>query len=214
MESKGMEAESRVLFSFTSSYQGCGSKVGREGGAQFITLSSDCWTRGDDQARRNIKHEILHAVGFLHEMNRFILVDMKLWIKIDFFRPDRDSHITMNTDPLYAKYDTPENMGLWVIGDGKHDQMELSKLFTNFDIMSVMQYGSDVGIKSHNTFFNEIGFGYSFNLTATDKIALNILYSCNEVKKNIYKEFLNEEVDRAYIEMGQLSINLNDKSQR
>ena len=120
----------------------------------------------------------------------------------------------MNTDPLYAKYDTPENMGLWVIGDGKHDQMELSKLFTNFDILSIMQYGPHVGIKSHNAFYNDIGFGYSFNLTATDKIALNILYKCNDVKKNIYKEFLNEEVDRAYIEMGQLSINLNDKSQR
>ena len=120
----------------------------------------------------------------------------------------------MNTDPLYAKYDTPENMGLWVIGDGKHDQMELSKLFTNFDIMSVMQYGPLVGIKSHNAFYNEVGFGNGFNLTATDKIALNILYTCNDVKKNIYKDFLNEEVDRAYIEMGQLSINLNDKSQR
>ena len=120
----------------------------------------------------------------------------------------------MNTDPLYTKYNTPENMGLWVIGDGKHDQQELSKLSTNYDIMSVMQYGPEVGYTSHNDFYNQVGFGKSFNLTATDKIALNILYTCNEVKKNIYKEFLNEEVERAYIEMGQLSINLNKKSKR
>ena len=100
------------------------------------------------------------------------------------------------------------------IGSTKLEGIEFPKLFTNFDIMSIMQYGPHVGITSHNAFYNDIGFGYSFNLTATDKIALNILYTCNEVKKNIYKEFLNEEVDRAYIEMGQLSINLNDKSQR
>ena len=105
-------------------------------------------------------------------------------------------------------------MARWVIGDGKHDQMELSKLSTNYDILSVMQYGPEIGFTSHNDFYNEVGFGNGFNLTATDKIALNILYSCNEVKKNIYKEFVNEEVERAYIEMGQLSINPNEKSKR
>ena len=105
-------------------------------------------------------------------------------------------------------------MKRWSIGDRKHDKQELSKLSTNYDIMSVMQYGPEIGFRSHNDFYNQVGFGKSFNLTATDKIALNILYSCNDVKENIYKEFLNEEVDRAYIEMGQLSINLNDKSQR
>ena len=105
-------------------------------------------------------------------------------------------------------------MGLWAIGDGKHDQQELSKLSTNFDIRSVMQYGLFVGLRAHNEYYNEIGFGNNFNLTATDKLALNLLYSCTNVKKNIYKEFLNEETDRAYIELGQLSINLNDVSQR
>ena len=120
----------------------------------------------------------------------------------------------MSTDPLYEEYNTTANMARWVIGDGKHKQQELSKLSTNYDIMSVMQYGTDVGFTSHNDFYNQVGFGNGVNLTATDKIALNILYKCNEVNKDIYKEFLNEEVDRAYIEMGQLSINLNDKSQR
>ena len=50
---------------------------------------------------------------------------------------------------------------MWVIGDGKHDQMELSKLFTNYDIMSIMQYGSYIGITSLNDFYNEVGFGNS-----------------------------------------------------
>ena len=105
-------------------------------------------------------------------------------------------------------------MLLWEIGDGGYNKFQVSKLEINFDIQSIMQYQAAFGIKSLNEFYNEVGFGYNFDLTATDKIKLNILYSCNEVKKNIYKEFLDEEVDRAYIEMGQLSINLNDKSQR
>ena len=37
----------------------------------MINLHIDCWNSGDDLARKNIKHEILHAVGFHHEMNRF-----------------------------------------------------------------------------------------------------------------------------------------------
>ena len=72
------------MFSFTSSYgYDCGSEVGRIRGVQFINLGSDCWTaEGDDMARRNIKHEILHVMEFLHEMNRSILVDIKLWNKM------------------------------------------------------------------------------------------------------------------------------------
>ena len=105
-------------------------------------------------------------------------------------------------------------MGLWVIGDGKHDDQELSKLSTNYDITSIMQYGPFVGLRAHNEYYNEIGFGNSFNLTATDKLALNLLYSCPDVKKNIYEEVLNEETDRSYIELAQLSINPNDKSKR
>ena len=120
----------------------------------------------------------------------------------------------MNTDPLYAQYNTPANMARWVIGDGGHDKMELTELFTNYDIMSIMQYGSYVGITSHNDFYNEVGFGNSFNLTATDKLALNTLYSCQDIKRNIYKEVLNEERERNYIELMQLSINPNSESQR
>merc|ERR1711988_734126 len=47
-----------------------------------------------------------------------------------------------------------------------------------------------------------------------DKIALNMLFDCKDVKRNIYKEFLQEETDRTYVEMMQLTINPNDKSQR
>ena len=77
-----------------------------------------------------------------------------------------------------------------------------------------MHYGPTFGFKSHNEFYNKVGFGNGINMTATDKIALNMLFECKDVKWNIYKEFLQEDTDRTYIEMMQLKINPNDKSLR
>ena len=107
-----------------------------------------------------------------------------------------------------------EDTKLWRLGDGKHDKSEVTKLFTNYDFHSILHYDKETGITAHNDYYNQVGFGVRSDLTATDRIALNLLHSCHEVKNNIYKEFLNEETDRAYIELGQLSINLNDESQR
>ena len=58
------------MFSFSSVYPGCYAWVGRVGGQQIINLRRDCWNTGKELAMRNIKHEILHTVGFFHEMNR------------------------------------------------------------------------------------------------------------------------------------------------
>ena len=105
-------------------------------------------------------------------------------------------------------------MKRWDLGDSNHNKSELSKLSTNYDIQSIMHYGPHIGFKSHNEFYNEVGFGNSINMTATDKIALNMLFECPDVKWNIYKEFLQEETDRTYVEMMQLTINPNYASQR
>ena len=136
---------------------------------------------------------------------------------MNYFRPDRDSHISIKINPQYAQYDKPENLKRWDLGDSNHNKSELSKLSTNYDIQSIMHYGPDIGFKSHNEFYNEVGFGNGINginMTATDKIDLNLLFDCKDVKRNIYKEFLQEETDRTYVEMLQLTINPNDKSQR
>ena len=77
-----------------------------------------------------------------------------------------------------------------------------------------MHYGPQIGFNSHNHFYNAVGFGNSLDLTATDKITLNMLLDCPDVKRNIYEEFLHEETERTYIEMMQLTINPNCKSQR
>ena len=52
--------------------KGCWSKVGREGGPQPINLDRNCLTIGGRRkAVGRAKHEIMHAIGFLHEMNRW-----------------------------------------------------------------------------------------------------------------------------------------------
>ena len=77
-----------------------------------------------------------------------------------------------------------------------------------------MQYSSDFGFRSFNDFYNEVGFGNTVDLTATDLVVANVLYSCPDIKSNVYKEFLNEETLRAYIELLYLKITPNGVSQR
>ena len=77
-----------------------------------------------------------------------------------------------------------------------------------------MQYEGVFGITSLNDFYNEVSFGTEKNLTATDKIALNALYDCKYVKGKMYQDFINEEVDRNYVELMQLKINPNEASKR
>ena len=77
-----------------------------------------------------------------------------------------------------------------------------------------MGYEAAFGIKSLNEFYNEVGFGTNKNLTGTDKLSLNILYNCEAVKRKLYQDFINEEVDRNYVELMQLKINPNEASER
>lgn len=48
---------------FTFSADGCSSNLGKQGGRQFIRLSNDC-------KKGNVKHEIGHAVGLMHEHSK------------------------------------------------------------------------------------------------------------------------------------------------
>ena len=77
-----------------------------------------------------------------------------------------------------------------------------------------MQYSSDFGFRSFNDFYNQVGFGNTFDLTATDLVVVNILYSCHDVKRNIFEEFLQEETERTYVELMHLNIAPNEKSKR
>ena len=200
-----------MLFSFTTKhptstqlglFKKCESENGRVGGAQPIILgrgSDSCLTTGtEDQIVGRIQHEILHAVGSLHEMNR----------------PDRDDHIKVDPKVYRKKGLTSRNFEKWNIGTGKLGDKELARLTTNFDIMSIQHYRPQFGLTALNLYYNEVGFGDAYKMTATDKVALNIFLSCPTIKKEIFKEFEGEEFDRNYVELMQLSITPNEKSQR
>ena len=131
-----------------------------------------------------------------------------------FARPDRDSHITIDIKPEYVDDLSEEDLKLWDLGDSNHNKSELSKLATNYDVNSVMQYASHFGFSTLNDFYNKVGFGNGFNLTATDMFSVNLLYSCPDVKKELYKDLIREEVDRNYVELMQLKINPNEASRR
>ena len=60
--------------SFIKSDSGCNSKVGRDGGRQYIRLTDSC-----AHHNASIMHEIGHALGLWHEQSR----------------PDRDSYVTI-----------------------------------------------------------------------------------------------------------------------
>ena len=77
-----------------------------------------------------------------------------------------------------------------------------------------MQYEPDLGILARNDYYNQVGFGDGFDLTATDKLALNFLYSCPDIKKKIFLDFKVEEMERFYVELMQLQINPNQRSAR
>ena len=69
-------------------------------------------------------------------------------------------------------------------------------------------------ITALNPYYDQVGFGDSYRMMATDKVALNIFLSCPTIKKKVYEEYQEEEIDRNYIELMQLTINTNSWSGR
>ena len=131
-----------------------------------------------------------------------------------FGRPDRDSHITVDPLVYQPKGLSDRDFQRWGLGAGKHGDLEVSRLFTNYDIHSILHYRPKYGIKANNEFYNEVGFGNSYKMTATDKVALNIFLSCPIIKRKVYVEYQEEEINRNYIELMQLTINPNVRSER
>ena len=129
-------------------------------------------------------------------------------------RPDRDSHISVDPKVYKKKKLSDKDFDRWNLGDGKHNESELSRLTTNYDIQSILHYRPHFGIKALNPYYNEVGFGDSSNMTATDKVALNIFLSCPTVKREVYQEYQEEEINRNYIELMQLTINTNVRSEK
>ncbi|GLH06597.1 Dorsal-ventral patterning protein tolloid, partial [Gryllus bimaculatus] len=88
----------------------CWSPVGRTGeGEQLLSLGQRCWYLGI------VVHELGHAVGFWHEMNR----------------PDRDAWIRVFWRNILPGFETAFAM---------HDAASVNTLGERFDYRSIMMY--------------------------------------------------------------------------
>ncbi len=90
---------------------GCSSSVGMVGGRQDVSLGQGCIYVGI------ILHELMHAVGFMHEQSR---ADRDSYVTIDFNNIAQGNHYNFR----------------------RYGQNEVDHLGTNYDCNSVMHYNA------------------------------------------------------------------------
>lgn len=98
---------------FENDKTGCWSSVGKSGGAQTVNLQ----TPGCMSKVGTAMHEILHAVGFFHEQNRF----------------DRDNHVRVNFRNI------PQDK---FVNFEKISEDEITPFGVPYDIESVLHYSA------------------------------------------------------------------------
>jgi len=133
---------------------GCYSYIGVSGGEQPISYGNGC-----DTTRGTPVHEIMHALGFMHEQQR----------------PDRDSYISINYQ--YIESGTESNFD-------KIPYSQTNLLNSSYDLLSVMHYaGWAFSIDDENTittkdsrYQNRIGQRTFFS--GCDIAKINRLYNC------------------------------------
>jgi len=131
---------------------GCYSYWGRVGGKQPISLANGC------VVKYIVIHEIMHAIGFLHEQSRY----------------DRDQHVTINWDNICCnaarqfRAETSSSIDL---------------LGLAYDLKSVMHYGerafSSNGQKTIEAKNGVSPLGNSNGFTSLDIQKVNKLYECD-----------------------------------
>ncbi|XP_059471734.1 hatching enzyme 1.2-like [Neocloeon triangulifer] len=135
----------------------CWSPVGRSGTeSQELSLGLDCWYKGI------VLHELLHAIGFWHEMNR----------------PDRDDWIHVYWSNILQGYSSAFY---------KQDAYQVDTLGETFDYRSVMMYdeyafSKDGVSETLRATHPEVVIGPIWKkteLSESDKRRLLRLYSCN-----------------------------------
>ncbi|XP_066950760.1 zinc metalloproteinase nas-13-like [Macrobrachium rosenbergii] len=133
--------------------KGCWSYWGRIGkGRQELSLGNGCVYNGI------VLHEVMHAVGFVHEHNR----------------PDRDTYVTINWDAIIAeKRDNFKKLSWSVV----------TSLGVPYDYASVMHYGRYTFAKDKKTptitpHFRTARMGQRQSLSSKDVRKINLLYDC------------------------------------
>ncbi|XP_065205602.1 zinc metalloproteinase nas-13-like isoform X2 [Planococcus citri] len=143
---------------FTNSNTGCWSSVGKIGGRQEINLQ----TPGCTTKKGTVMHEMLHAVGFMHEQNR----------------PDRDKFVTINYNNIErgkesnfekAEVETIDNQGI------------------GYDYRSVMHYSGNAfsrnGLPTIEPKVRGTVLGQRDGLSKKDVQKIQKMYKCNKKKR-------------------------------
>ena len=130
---------------------GCRSYLGKIGGKQPLWISGGC-------SAKEITHEIMHALGFIHEQNR----------------PDRDAHVKVIWDNILDKY--RHNFEIFPA-----NLMRASGANT-FDYHSIMLYephafAKNPGIMTLVSTHAELEINPNPSLSAGDRLRLNKVYN-------------------------------------
>ncbi|XP_062395704.1 meprin A subunit beta-like [Sardina pilchardus] len=135
--------------------EGCYSYVGKVSpGGQTVSIGSGC------AYIDTVEHELLHALGFYHEQSRY----------------DRDDHVTIIWENIDKGFENNFN---------KQSEDSSSLLNTSYDYTSVMHYSADAFTNGNGSTiitkqpeFQDV-IGKSVEMSSTDTLELNRLYSCN-----------------------------------
>lgn len=154
---------------------GCWSYVGKQGGEQVVNLAEECMDWG------KIAHEVLHALGQVHEHNR----------------PDRDDYININQTNI----EIGKNKNFIKRKQGNNTD-EVVYLGAKYDLYSLLHYPSTAWSKDKtsktitpiNKHYKDIGG--TNGMTATDIIELNLRYGCTEIAIPIVIDYMHEVENR------------------
>nr|QNH72390.1 toxin candidate TRINITY_DN29612_c0_g1_i1 [Pachycerianthus borealis] len=135
--------------------QGCYSPIGRQGGQQPLSLGNNCDVRG------HVIHELMHALGFLHEQNR----------------PDREKYIKVLWDNIKSKMTSQFK---------RYANDEVTSLGESYDYSSIMHYGDkEFSRNGQQTIKSKVEsspkIGQLNGFSAIDIKQINKLYSCPKV---------------------------------
>uniref|UniRef100_A0A3B3ZJV5 Metalloendopeptidase n=1 Tax=Periophthalmus magnuspinnatus TaxID=409849 RepID=A0A3B3ZJV5_9GOBI len=141
-------------FDVMALYSRCFSMIGREvKNGQILQLAEAC------QRISIAEHEFLHALGFMHEHQRF----------------DRDDFVTINFTNVIQGLE---------VNFIKAEKDQYTTQSTQYDYWSVMHYGPNAfsngngtTITTKNPRFMPI-IGQTLGISATDVLELNLLYNC------------------------------------
>ncbi|KAM4013573.1 embryonic protein UVS.2-like [Anomaloglossus baeobatrachus] len=143
-----------------TSGSGCAANVGRTGGAQSVAVDiAGCMYKGI------IQHELIHALGFVHE----------------HMRSDRDSYVT-----IMLQYISPGDLP-------NFNKLNTNNLGVEYDYASVMHYERDAfsNTTGQNTIIPipnpSVSIGQRDGVSVLDISKINRLYQCN-VCGNLYNQ--------------------------